>query len=258
MPFFSDKVATTEAISLIENEAIISNDSQVSEIFSDYFSNAVNDLNIKPWTESLGNEVLSISQILEKYKQHPSVLKIREKMPKHKTFSFQETSIEDVVEKLSNLDVSKASPVESLPPKVLKDNCNIFAPKIMFDFNISIKSGIFPNSLKLADVTPVFKKDDKHDKTKFRPVSILPALSKIYERIMNGQIKAYFEDILSIFLGTFTKNMNSPNCLLYMVEKWRKNLDKSGACGILLTDLSKAFDCLNHELLFSKTSCLWL
>ena len=210
------------------------------------------DLNIKPWTEFLGNEVLTVSQIVEKYKQHPSVLKIRENMPKNKVFSFQETSIEDVVKKLSDLDVSKASPVESLPPKVLKENCNIFAPKIMFDFNLSINSGNFPNSLKLADVTPVFKKDDKHDKKKFRPVSILPALSKIYERIMNGQIKAYFEDILSIFLGAFTKNMNSQNCLLFMVEKWRKSLDKNGACGILLTDLSKAFDCLNHQLLLAK------
>ena len=60
------------------------------------------------------------------------------------------------------------------------------------------------------------------------------------------------KDKLSIFLCGFRKGMSAQNCLLFMVEKWKKSLDKSGKCGVLLTDLSKAFDCLVHDLLIAK------
>ena len=69
---------------------------------------------------------------------------------------------------------------------------------------------------------------------------------------MLRQIDDYFSKVLSIFLCGFRKGMNTQTCLIYLVEKWRKSLDKSGKCGVLLTDLSKAFDCLLHDLLIAK------
>ena len=70
----------------------------------------------------------------------------------------------------------------------MKENYDLIGPKILDDFNLSIKTGVFPQNLKLADVTPIFKKKDKHLKENYRPVSILPALSKIFERLMSYQI----------------------------------------------------------------------
>ena len=78
----------------------------------------------------------------------------------------------------------------------------------------------------------------------YRQVSILPAISKVFERLMFYQINEYMNDKLSIFLCGFRKGMSAQNCLLFMVEKWRRHLDKYDKAGILLTDLSKAFDCL--------------
>jgi len=106
--------------------------------------------------------------------------------------------------------------------------------------------------MKLADVSPIFKKDDKHSKDNYRPVSVLSSMSKIFERLMLSQINNYMYDKLSIYLCGFRKGMSSQNCLLFLVEKLKKSLDESSKCGVLLTDLSKAFDCLIHDLLIAK------
>ena len=96
------------------------------------------------------------------------------------------------------------------------------------DVNLWFKTGIFPKNQKLADVSPIFKDNDKHFKGNFRPVSILPAISKISENIMAYQIDKYMEDKLSIYQCGFRKGTISKNCLLFMIENWRKCLDKNG------------------------------
>ena len=115
-----------------------------------------------------------------------------------------------------------------------------------------LDKGTFPDSLKTANITPVFKKDSRTDKTNYRPVSVLPNLSKIYERLIYNQISNYFENILSKFQCGFLKGFSAQDCLIVMIEKWKRILDNGGICGALLTDLSKAFDCLTHDLLIAK------
>ena len=110
----------------------------------------------------------------------------------------------------------------------------------------------YPASLKYADITPIFKKDDKTDKTNFRPIRVLPNLSKIYERFMQNQMYPYLNQIFSKYQCGFRKGYNAQYCLMAMIEKWRKLLDIGGHAGALLTDLSKAFDCIDHELLIGK------
>ena len=105
--------------------------------------------------------------------------------------------------------------------------------------------------MKYAEVTPIHKKDNKIDKENYHPRSILPNLSKVYERLMHNQIYPYFQTIFSKFQCGFRKGFNAQHCLLAMVEKWRKTLD-GGKTGAVLTDLSKAFDCIDHNLLIAK------
>ena len=136
----------------------------------------------------------------------------------------------------------------------MKENYDIFGLKVVIDFNSSVAFGTFPNNQKLADVIPIFKALDRFVKNNYRPVSILPALSKIMERLLFYQIEKYMDGKLSMYQCGFRKGMTAQNCLLFMIEKWRKSLDNKGKTGVLLTDLSKAFDCLNHELLIAKLS----
>ena len=106
--------------------------------------------------------------------------------------------------------------------------------------------------MKEADVTPIHKKGKKDKKENYRPVSILPVLSKIFERIVFIQMSAFFEDIFNKQQCEFSKGYNIQQCLLKMLEKWKGSVDEGKVFGALLTDLSKAFDCLDHELLIAK------
>ena len=106
--------------------------------------------------------------------------------------------------------------------------------------------------MKLTDVTPAYKKKSKTSKDNCRPVSILSNISKVYERCIYDQIQNYFDQILSTFQCGFRNGFNAEHCLIALIEKWKKGVDSGGAFGAPLTDLSKAFDCLSHELLIAK------
>ena len=110
----------------------------------------------------------------------------------------------------------------------------------------------FPSELKNADVIPVFKKKDRNNVENYRPVSILPNLSKIYERCLYDQMYKYFNHILSKWQCGFRKGFSTLHCRLVMTEKWRKCLDIGGTSGAILTDLSKAFDCILYDLLSNR------
>ena len=96
------------------------------------------------------------------------------------------------------------------------------------------------------------KKEDRNDKNNYRPVSILPSISKIFEKMLYTQIYKYIEKKLSKYQCGFRKNFSAQHSIIFMLEKWKKSLDKKFCCGTLLTDLSKAFDCLLHDLLIAK------
>ena len=112
----------------------------------------------------------------------------------------------------------------------------------------------FPNELKNANISPVYKEKDSHDKSNYRSVSILPLLSKPFERILYEQIHSHTKDILSKSQRVFRKRFSSQYSLLAMFEKWKRVLDNGGSCGALLVDLSKAFDCIVRDLLVAKLS----
>ena len=148
---------------------------------------------------------------------------------------------------VKSLDLSKVSPNNSIPVKIIKENDVIFTNKILNDFNSAVDLGIFPDNLKLADLLPSFKAGDRTYIGNYRP-----ALSKMFEHILLKQMENFVESILSKFQCGFRKGFSAQHCLLVMIEKMRMSIDKKMFSGVLLTDLSKAFDCLVHDLLIAK------
>ena len=115
---------------------------------------------------------------------------------------------------------------------------------------ISIKS--FPDELNVADVIPVFKKEDPSNKANYRPISLLTIISKIFERVLFEQIEKSSEKILSPKLCVFRKGHSTQHALLNLLKNWEKTLDKTGVIRTVLMEPSKAYDCLPHDLLIVK------
>ena len=94
-------------------------------------------------------------------------------------------------------------------------------------FNDSSKSGNFPDILKYADITPVFKKGDKTDKSNYRPISTFSNFSKVFQKMIYAQVNSFMEPKLSKYLAGFHKNYNTQYSLLKMNETWRSMLKKA-------------------------------
>ena len=122
------------------------------------------------------------------------------------------------------------------------------------DINKSFSESFFPDDLKRAEVIPVSKKDIKKDsktlKENYRPVSILSNVPKIYETCLYNELSNYFEDIFSDYQFDFRKGISIQQSLI-ILETWKKPIDNKESFRALLTDLSEAFDCVNHELLIA-------
>ena len=110
----------------------------------------------------------------------------------------------------------------------------------------------FLQNLKLADVVPFFKKCDPTCAKNYRPISVLPTVSKVFERLMHDQITRYIDAHLSKHLRGYRKGFNTQTALSSLIQKWKSILDKKGFSGAVLMDISKAFITINHELLIAK------
>ena len=106
--------------------------------------------------------------------------------------------------------------------------------------------------MKLADVTPVHKKESRVGKSNYRPVNLLPIISQIFERCMHRQVSECFETVQSKFQCGLRKSHSAKDCLLAMVENYKKALHQGNEYGALLTDVSKAFECFPHDLMVAK------
>ena len=99
---------------------------------------------------------------------------------------------------------------------------------------------------------PVFEKNNPLSKENYRPVSVPPIISKVFQKLMQNQINLHIKSFLSPCLCGHRNSFNSQHALISLIERWRKSLDNKGCGGAVLMDLSKAFYTLNHDLLIAK------
>ena len=108
----------------------------------------------------------------------------------------------------------------------MKDHGDILAHHLTELFNVMIRNGQFPDELKEADASSLFKKNDPTNKVNYRPIKMLPAMSKIFERLMNNQILQFSEHFLSPLLCGFRSGYSTQHALLRFVGKCKESLDK--------------------------------
>jgi hypothetical protein len=259
-PFMSDKNKSfSNCITLQNDNNIISNPKEVATIFNEFFTTKADSIG-KPDTipvkEQLNDDFEpSFEDISLKYENHESIKQIKEHARINENtsmFNFCNVTVQHVEKLLSTINIKKSTGPDDIPPKIIKLVAKEIAPHFTKIINDCMNNGKFPHELKIADVSPIFKKVNALLKENYRPVSILNALSKIFEHILAKQLGNFFDNIFDKLLCAYRKLYSCENVLVYVTDMWRKALDNNMFVGALLMDLSMAFDCLPHSLLIAK------
>ena len=253
-PYFSNKYTHAEKLLLVTKEKeILSDDKMIAEHFNEYFVHITDALDTMEWPTSTSIEDIndkSLKAIL-KYANHPSIITIKDKFPITDTFTFKHITRKSLQEEIKKLDSSKSTSGD-IPIKIIKEYVPFYIDPLLASFNTAIDNSTFPNLLKVVDVTPVFKKGDKNDRSNYRPISVMKAFAIIFERLLFKQLNDYIEAKFSPLLCGFRKGHNTQHALIRLLEDWRTHLDNKNIVGTILCDLSKAFDTLPHDLLIAK------
>ena len=163
----------------------------------------------------------------------------------------------DVIDIIKNLKVSSPG-WDSISAVVVKATYPCFIESLTYILNLSVMYGVFPSELKLAKVTPLYKANDPMMFSNYRPVSVLPVFSKILERIMYNQLLSFINKHKLLYAYQFGFRINhAPElALLCLVDKVSDALENGEYVLGLFLDFSKAFDTVNHEILFAKLEFL--
>ena len=155
---------------------------------------------------------------------------------------------------LINLDVSKATGLDQIGPRLLKLSAEVISSSLTNVINCSIKQGIFPDQWKCAKVNPLFKKGSSNDVNNYRPISILPTLSKLIEKHVHDSFVNYLNHykLLCKSQSGFRKKHSCETALVCMIDKWLAALNDGEFVGVVMLDFSKAFDLCSHEILLQK------
>ena len=159
--------------------------------------------------------------------------------------------IENIISQLKN---AKSVGPFSIPCNLLKMLNKFISPILALLMNESFLTGVFPDILKIAKVIALYKKGATDSPSDYRPISLLSIFSKIFEKIMHKRLYEFLEvnDILHSLQFGFRRKHSTSHTLISMTEKVRNTIDNgSYGCGIFI-DLKKAFDTVNHSILFKK------
>ena len=179
-PLFSNTGVTSQTITLVEGENVISDDQEVAETFNQFFDESVASLKIHD-NKILQNDTWGLSNpvdiALRKFQDHPSVRNINKMVDKESKFCFSKVTKVDIERELKSLKTRKASTFLGIPAKHLKQVTDIILEPLMKIWNVEVIHNLkFPTKLKYADISPIFKKLERIFAKNYRPVSILPVV----------------------------------------------------------------------------------
>ena len=181
---------------------------------------------------------------------------ISNKIPENISFKMPPITTQQVSSFIQNLDSSKATGLDGIGPRLLKIIQNIISPSVAALVNKSLTSGIFPNQLKIAKVFPVFKNGSKLDPSNYRPISILPTISKIFEKHVNKHLMGYLNkyNLIHECQSGFRQKRSCQTALVKLIDQWMACIDNGDIVGTLFIDFRKAFDMVDHTFLIQKLS----
>ena len=211
----------------------------ISEEFCKFFSFIA--IFLKQKTFILNYSILGYKPL---YKRYASLL----------NFRFQTISEIEVLNHLKKLKQKCATGLDNIPASFLKDTAYVIAKPLAHIINLSMTTGIVPDDLKSARITPVYKSGDAHKFDNYRPISILPLVSKVFEKCVHGQLMKYLEsnNLLSSYQFGIRSKRSTELETTYFTDRIRQAMDKGEYTGAIYVDFSKAFDTISYATIINK------
>ena len=234
----------------------------VNEALPDHPSNPITSLNHNGMSVTSSTGIASAfddfftnigSNLSKKFSSSPTIL-----INIYKVRYQTEISHACVRGELGRLKLNKAISLDKISVRLPKDSADIITPSLTYLFNLSIKSSVFPRTWKNAKVRALFKSGNRCDPTCYRPISILPTISKILERAIHQQFFKYMKDnnLLTEKQFGFKPNSSTSIAVGHLADSILKNMDNGQLTGVAFLDLSKAFDTVDHTIWIKKLSYL--
>ena len=160
-----------------------------------------------------------------------------------KSLFWRPVTEQEVFDILFALDSKKSHGYDNLPVKLLKDAASFVCKPLLYIFNLSLETGIYPQALKMAKVTPIYKKGPKSDPGNYRPISVLPIIGKVLEKIVNDRLVDFFEsnDIFYKHQYGFRKRYSTKLSLIDLVNTLMTSLDEGKVTLGIFIDFKKGF-----------------
>ena len=236
IPIVSSKTKHCEFI--IENGRKVYDECQIANAYNNFY------INIGP---KLANDI-DVRNTNCEYDTYVKDLSVSQTM-------FIKPSSEQEILNIINKFANKGSEdVNGLSMKLLKQIIVYIIKPINFICNLSLNTGVFPEQMKIARVLPLFKSGDESSVSNYRPVSILPQLSKVLEKLFEKRLREYIKKQDVLFNGQygFRKNRSTNTALVEVIDKITNAIDANKFCVGVFIDLKKAFDTVDHSLLLKK------
>ena len=228
------------------HKAVLRNRSSQSPVI------AYGDATAKTPTEKAELFNLYFSYIFQPQKQHEGTTEDSCLFPPGSEISDITLSLNEVGNCLDSLDTTKASGPDRIPPRLLKECSQQIAPSLCALFNHSLELSRLPTERKSADVTPIHKKDQKEPVEDYRPISLLPIVSKVMERCVCNRLYDRVKLLINKVQHGFLRNRSCVTQLLSVLHTIGQHLDKNTQTDVLYLDFAKAFDSVDHTVLIKK------
>lgn len=192
----------------------------------------------------------NLSALISSHSNHKQYLK----SPNQNSFFFLPLSPEDIIFTAKNMRKKSSSGPDDIPIRIMISTIESTAWILCHLFNLSFQQGIFPNCLKLARIIPIEKIKNVTEISNFRPISLLSCFSKLFEKLIHDKLINFLNksDILSNSQFGFRKSFSTELAIIELIKKIGEAAERNKFTIAVCLDLSKAFDCINHQILESK------
>ncbi|MFM1566744.1 MAG: RNA-directed DNA polymerase, partial [SAR86 cluster bacterium] len=238
----SKKDVSASKICLKKEDKMSFDSKENSESFKDFFSNLASNL------------VNKLPPAPKKFEMNTVEAYYKNNISATKNFSFSTTEETNIFNLLKGINPTKAAGLDNIAGKFLKEGASVLATPVTQICNLSISLSAFPDKCKHAKLKPLFKKGATTEAKNYRPISLLPLISKIIEKVIHDQTQKYLDEnkIIYKYQSGFRSNHSTNSCLSFLCNKVQQGFERGMLTGMILIDLQKAFDTIDHQILLKK------